>query len=96
MLILETENYTNINGSVGLRVNPLLPPDEPAQTLRERLRDRKRRAMSRLCLHRILPLPILYEMYCNKGWSGGNTVLRNSVGDEGGGVGCQNKGGVCK
>jgi len=23
-------------------------------------------------------------MYCNEGWSGGNTVLRNSVGDEGG------------
>jgi len=35
-------------------------------------------------LYTILPFPILYGMYGSKGWSGGNTVLRNSVGDEGG------------
>ena len=43
-------------------------------------------------LYTILPLPILNGMYCNKGWSGGNTVLRNSVGDEGGWWGAQTKG----
>ena len=31
----------------------------------------------------ILPFLILYGMYCNKGGSGGNTILRNSVGDNG-------------
>jgi len=36
---------------------------------------------SRHGLYTILPLPILYGMCCNKGWSGGNTVLRNGVGD---------------
>jgi len=35
-------------------------------------------------LHTILPLPILYGKYCKEG-RGGNTILRNSVGDEGGG-----------
>jgi len=35
-------------------------------------------------LYTRLPCPILYGMYCNKGWSGRNTVLRNSVGDNGG------------
>jgi len=44
-----------------------------------------------ICLHTILPLPTLYGMYCNKGWSGGNTVLCNSVSDAGRGVGCQTK-----
>jgi len=39
------------------------------------------------CLYTILPFPILYGLYCNKGWSGGETVLRNSVGDGGGGGG---------
>jgi len=34
-------------------------------------------------LYTILQLPMLYGMYCNTGWSGGNTVLRNSVGNEG-------------
>jgi len=47
-------------------------------------------------LYTILPLPTVYGMYRNKGWSGGTTVLRNSVGDEGGGVGCPHKGGVCE
>ena len=42
-------------------------------------------------LYTILSLPKLYGMYCNKGWSGGNTVLRNSVGDEGRGWGAQTK-----
>jgi len=36
-----------------------------------------------LGLYTILPLPILYGKYRNKGWLGGNTVLRNSVGSEG-------------
>ena len=31
-------------------------------------------------------------MYCNKEWSGGNTLLRNSVGDEGRGGGAQTGG----
>ena len=44
-----------------------------------------------LGLYTILPLPILCGMYCNKGWSGGNTVLRNGVGDEGRGWGAQTK-----
>jgi len=54
-------------------------------------------AGARLGLYTILPLPIYYSMHCNKGSSGGNTVLRNSVGDEGGGGGggggAQTKGG---
>ena len=37
----------------------------------------------RVSLYTILPLPISYGMYCNTGWSGGNTILRNSVGDAG-------------
>ena len=37
-----------------------------------------------LGLYKIVPWPLLYGMYCNKGWSGGNTVLHKSVGDEGG------------
>jgi len=45
-------------------------------------------------LYTILPFSILYSMYCNKGWPGGNTVLRNSVGDNGGG--CPNKRCVCE
>jgi len=40
----------------------------------------------------LLPLPLVYGMYCNKGWSGGNTVLRTSVGDGGGVRGAQTKG----
>ena len=44
------------------------------------------RGRRRICLYTILPLSILYGMYCNTEWSGGNTILRNSVGDEGGGV----------
>ena len=42
-------------------------------------------------LYTILPLPILYGMYCNTGWSGGSTVLRDNVGDEGGEWGVQPK-----
>jgi len=42
-----------------------------------------------LGLCKILPLPILHGMHCNKGWSGANTVLRNRVGDEGGEWGVQ-------
>ena len=45
-----------------------------------------------LGLYTILPVPILYGTYCNTGWSGGSTVLRNSVGDEGGEWGAQPKG----
>jgi len=46
----------------------------------------------RVGLHTLLPLPILYGIYYNnKGWCWGNTVLRNSVGDEGG-WGAQTKG----
>jgi len=45
-----------------------------------------------LGLYTILPLPILYGVYCNTRWSGGKTVLRNSVVDEGGGCGAQTKG----
>jgi len=50
---------------------------------------------ARVCgvgLYMLLPLPILYGMYCNKEWSGGNTILRDSVGDEVGEGGCPNKG----
>jgi len=49
-------------------------------------------AESGLGLYTILPLPILYGMYCNKGWLGENTVLRNRVGDEGGEWGAYTKG----
>ena len=42
-------------------------------------------------LYTIFPSPILYGMYCNTGWSGENTILRNSMGDEGGG-GAQTRG----
>ena len=42
-------------------------------------------------LYMLLPPPILCGMYCNKGRSGGNTVLRNSAGAEGGGWGAQTK-----
>ena len=35
-------------------------------------------------LYRILPLPILYGIYCNKEGSGVNNALRNRVGDKGG------------
>jgi len=41
----------------------------------------------------ILPSPILYGMYCNKGWSAENTTLRKSVGGEGGGGGVPKQGG---
>jgi len=47
---------------------------------------------SALGLYRILPSPILHGMYCNKGWSGGNTASHNSVSDEGGEWGAQTKG----
>jgi len=43
-------------------------------------------------IYTILPLPVLYRMYCNTGWSGGNTILRNGVGDEEGGWGAQTRG----
>jgi len=36
-----------------------------------------------ISLYTILQFPILYGMYCNEGWSGENTVVCNSVGDEG-------------
>jgi len=45
-------------------------------------------------LYTILPFPILHGIYGNTGWPGDNTILRNRVGDEGGGVECPNKGGV--
>jgi len=40
----------------------------------------------------ILRLPILYGKYCNSGWSGGTTILRNSVGNEGMEWGAQTRG----
>ena len=39
-----------------------------------------------------MPFPIMYGMHCNKRWSGGHIVLRNSVGGEGGERGAQTKG----
>jgi len=44
-----------------------------------------------LSVYTILSLPILYVSYCNTGWSVGNTILRNSVGDEGGEWGAQTR-----
>jgi len=41
-------------------------------------------AISRFGLFTMLSLPIYYVLHCNKGWSGGNTTLRNRVGDGGG------------
>jgi len=57
-------------------------------------KDRVNPRTSRLSfgLYTILPLPILYGMHCNKRWSGGHIVLRNSVGGEGGERGAQTKG----
>jgi len=40
----------------------------------------------------ILPPPILYGIYFSEGGSGGHKILRNSVGDEGGGWGAQTQG----
>jgi len=40
----------------------------------------------------ILPLPILYGVYCNKEGSGGNNVSRNRVGNKVGEWGAQPKG----
>jgi len=36
-------------------------------------------------LYTILPWPILCGIYCNNGGSGGDIILRNRVGDDGGG-----------
>ena len=46
----------------------------------------------RFGLYTTLRLPKVHGMYCNSGWSGGNTVLSNSVGDEGGERGAYTKG----
>jgi len=46
-------------------------------------------------LYTILSLPIWCGLYINNGGSGGNIILRNSVGDDRG-VGCLNKGWVCR
>ena len=35
----------------------------------------------RIGVYKILPLPILYSIYRNKGGSGGYTILRTSAGD---------------
>jgi len=43
-------------------------------------------------LYTILPSPILYGMYCDTGWPGENTILRNSVGGEGERWGAQTRG----
>jgi len=43
----------------------------------------------------MLLFPILCGIYCNNGESGGSIILRNRVGDDGGGV-CLNKGWVRK
>ena len=52
-------------------------------------------------LYTILASPIVYGKYCNTQYKivvgvehDINMILRNSVGDEGGGVGCSIKGGV--
>jgi len=37
---------------------------------------------TRLGFYTILPLPILYGIYCNKGGSEGYNILRNSMGGE--------------
>jgi len=39
----------------------------------------------------ILPLPILYGMYCNKGWSGETLCCAIVWAMNGGGMGCPNK-----
>jgi len=46
----------------------------------------------RLGLYTILLLTKFAGIYCNTGCSGGNTVLRNSVGDAGGRWGAQTRG----
>ena len=62
--------------------------------VKEYLLKAKTRCASRIGLYTRLPLPIVYGMYCNTGLLGGNTILRDSVGDkEGGGA---SKGGVCE
>jgi len=43
-------------------------------------------------MYTILPSPKLCGMYCNTGWSGENTALRNRVGDAGGRWGAQTRG----
>jgi len=54
-------------------------------------RERKNQTQVRVGLYTILPLNILYGIYCNKGRSRGNNILRNSVCDEGGKRGAQTK-----
>jgi len=49
-----------------------------------------------LGLYPILQLPIVCDIYCNNGGSGGNITLCNSAGDDGVGVGYLNKGWVRK
>ena len=45
----------------------------------------KGQATMRFGLYPILPFPFLCAVYCNSGGSGGSIILRNSVGDDGGG-----------
>jgi len=47
-------------------------------------------------LYTILPMPIVSGIYCNNGGSGGNILLRNSVGDDGVGWGAETAGGCAK
>ena len=49
-----------------------------------------RRALVIWLLHDIAITNIVWHA-CNRGWSGGNTALRNRVGDEGGEWGAQTK-----
>ena len=49
-------------------------------------------ALSSLGLYMISPLPILYGPFSNQGLSGGNTLVRTSVGDERGEWGAQARG----
>ena len=46
---------------------------------------------SQVGLYTILPLTIVYGMYCNTGWSRGDIILRNNVCDEGGMWGAHTK-----
>jgi len=66
------EVFPNIHSRGGLQVG-LLPYEIrgiPKYTLQGGLQ---------VGLYTISPFPILYGMYCNKGWSGRNTALRNRV-----------------
>jgi len=65
----------------------------PANLKQNEFQQRSRGRGRELAFTQHCHLPILYGMHCNKGRSGGgDPVLRNSVGDEGGEWGAQTKG----